>query len=262
MSRPIIALAIVALVLPVAAAFADTITIDGSSADWYTELGNPGSVIRQTYDTPDAGEEPVAPGYSPYVPGYNIEYNWQYWENDPDPASKNNMWFGMEFEGYFDATYPKITANDFAYLIFDVSPLVGGVLSGWTGVDYYAYWNTDALTPTTVALWKYDPLNPLANAQGYALTGKRLDIAANTNASPAKWFIEAGLKTDWLFGVGVDVPIDGSWGWAAYYDNGNSPADDACPGIGRYDQIPEPGTLAMFGLGLFSLVAIRRRKAA
>lgn len=262
MSRPLIVLAIVALVLPAAVAFADTITIDGSSADWYTELGNPGSVIQKLYDTPDPGEEPIAPGYFPTVPGYNIEYNWQFWNDDPELGYKNNMWFGMEFEGYFDVTYPKITSSDFAYLLFDIDLGSGGVLNGWNGVDYYAYWNTDSLVPTTVALWKYDPLNPLANAQGYALTGKRLDIAANTGASPTKWFIEAGMRSEWFFGTGVDIPTDGSWGWAAYYDNGNSPADDACPGIGRYNEIPEPGTLAMFGLGLFSLVAIRRRKAA
>jgi len=257
MSRPILVLVLVALILPVATAFADTITVNGDSSDWYAELLTPTGSIHKTYDTYDPGEEPN-------VPGYNIEYNWSYWENGAlnPPTSTYNLWFGMEFEGFFGGSYPKVTANDFTYLLFDTDTSAGGLLAGWSGVDYYAFWNADATTPTTVALWKYDPLNPLANAQGYILTGKRMAIAANTGASPSKWFIEAGMDSDWMFGAGNDVPGDGSWGWAAYYDNGNSPADDACPGIGKWDKLPEPGTFAMFGLGLFSLVAIRRRKAA
>lgn len=216
--------------------WASVIDVDGWPDDW---AGKPFS-----YDGPD-GSNP---------PEYDIDTNWAHWGLN---VQGRHMWFFMVQQR---GPMQNKQLPDKVDVLFDLRP-GGGLRSGISGVDMYMTFNLDnaqhALR-TDIPMFYYTPGGSLVTIGniGWASWGD--------NASGTKWQVELGFDP-------TNNIIQGQFGqlteiyWMAYLTNGLSGSgkvEDWCPSEGwDYARIPEPGTVALFGLGLLGVAVLRRRRA-
>jgi hypothetical protein len=172
---------------------------------------------------------------------------------------------------FFDV-YPTSTnkhSNDSMKILIDLdgppfgASNPGGDIGGVNGVDYYLGWAMDDVAGTQVNTlylrkwngtgWQLVDLDP-----GPGTTWATGSVIWQNNGTD-HWSAEFAINPTEIWGTSA---IGDIW-WNAYVDNDWTYSDDNCPDSPGYDHgpVPEPGTYALFGLGLLGLVLFRRRKA-
>lgn len=273
MRRLTLLCAVVGLVGFAVGASAD-IVFDGYDSDW---PGTSGAILTLDY----GGVRDV---WNPSDPGdtggrfYDIRVN-GYWLGTADNNGFENLGMGHQssdpyyyfLTSFFDV-YPTGAnkhSGDKARILIDVdgppfgpsNPGTG--IGGVDGVDYYFEWNMDTAAGTRYdtayvrkwngSMWQLVDLDPGPGTVW--VTGSVIWQNNGTDHWSAEWALDPKI----IWGSG---PIKDIW-WNAYVDNDWTYSDDNCPDAPNYDRgpVPEPGTYALFGLGLLGLVAIRRRKS-
>ena len=264
--------AVTALLGVTVAASAD-IVFDGYDADWGSTTG---AVL--TNDPRDV--------YDPNNPGdqggrfYDIKVN-GFWLGTADNNGFERVGMGHQasdpyyyfLTSFFDVypTGPDKHSADKARILIDIDgpPFgpgnPGAGIGGMYGVDYYFEWNMDSAAGTRndtlyVRKWNGSAWQLIDLDPGPGTTWATGSVIWQNNPAsvPDHWAAEWALDPKIIWGEG---PIKDIW-WNAYVDNDWVYNDDNCPDSPQYDRgpVPEPGTYALFGLGLLGLVAIRRRK--
>jgi hypothetical protein len=252
-----------AVVIP--SASAAVITVDGNMSEWGT-----GSEFYYWHD----GDDSASTGNSGNVrDNYDINYNcWTIGNLSTDAAGSDptTLFIGMKFiKDFAGSGLGAKVDSDFAVLVFDTvtggheTPLLPGIFSD---CDFYTKWDVASAAGTTakdLVWYKWDSTH---NAWAWKAGGTR---EAGDSGIWAAWTHDT---VNHIWTVEYQIPLKYLWasgeaeafGWAGYYDNGTTSADDICPGEDEYNHhdIPEPGSFALFGLGLMGLMAFRRRRNA
>jgi hypothetical protein len=236
------ALALLVLVVP-SSVVADVITIDGIDTDW-------GSIIPPASDGNEAGITDDA---------YDINRNWFHWGYN---SSNERRYFMMVEQ--FDPSPTTFASGSYTELLVDARP-GGGSRRGLDGVDYYAAVGLNAggeYTRSEAYWYRWTGTTfSFGGGPGQRFPGVPYAWGDNPSTDSTHWVIEWELDPNGPT-VHGDDPL-GDIRWAAYLDGATTDGDDICPSDGFDDgTIPEPGTFALFGLGLVGMIAIRRRRRA
>jgi hypothetical protein len=264
-------LAMLLMVIVGSAHAAINIAIDGSDADW-TAQGIP-------FDNQDIiGDSAPPPAYQAT---WDIDKNFHAyapisWFKGPGLPSGNSgstsyYDFMVQMVGPFVA--PSGNNNDRMQIILntDMNSGTGTTLRGWAGADYYL-----GIVPSLLA---DGPVSSAATLYKWTGAWTAVDtnvVVARSDTAASYWVLEAGINPDDIWGVG-GTPQNIQWGAFLTPDYTNGPFQwpyDHCMGydtptyvenqgwkvVEVGNNIPEPGTTALFGMGLIGLAAIRRRK--
>jgi hypothetical protein len=184
-------------------------------------------------------------------------------------TSRDPMYYFLT--SFFDVypTGPDKHSNDKGRILVDVDgpPFgpsnPGAGIGGVDGVDYYFEWNLDDPAGTQnnnlyVRKWNGSAWQLIDLDPGPGTTWATGSVIWRNNGT-SNWSAEWALDPRIIWGAGQIKDI---W-WNAYVDNDWTYSDDNCPDSPQYDPgpVPEPGTYALFGLGLLGLMAIRRRRS-
>lgn len=259
MARTLMLVGLAALLVPVAATAA-VITVDGDMSDWGTGAG------WGTWNDANEGDT---------VDNYDIKsIHWHFGNKPAEAGPVTTLFLGVEFFDAFEAsgTGSRSIADAF-FFNFDTIPGQGGSPSGmggwWPASDFYVRWaipdaplnGPGVSTDLVLFRWK-----TATNNWGWASGGAK-EVGDNgvwagwsNDTVNDAWYTEFAIPITSLWGAG---PVD-DFGWSVYYDNGLPSADDFAPGQERFVpvDVPEPGTMALFGLGMLGLFVARRRRAA
>ena len=236
------ALALLVLVVP-SSVVADVITIDGSDTDW-------GSITPPASDGNETGINDA----------YDINRNWFHWGYN----SSNERRYFMMVEQFAPSPSGGFNSGSYTELLINAGP-GGGSRRGLDGVDYYAAVGLNAggeYTQSEAYWYRWTGTTfSFGGGPGQRYSGIPFAWGDNPSGDPAYWVLEWELDPDFPTVHGRD-PL-GDIGWAAFVDDSTTGPEDICPNSGFDDgTIPEPGTLALFGLGLVGMIAIRRRRRA
>jgi hypothetical protein len=240
-------------------AHAAVITLDGADSDWAT------SGVSWDNDDPnnDGGSTST----------WDIDKNWDIfapvaWDDGDkggNSGTKSYYDFMVQMVGPWSA---PTSQNDRLQvpLNTDMNNGTGTTLRGYAGADYYI-----AVTPSSLPNGPTSGTATLFKWTG-AWTSIGSVVAARTSSSGDYWIYEVGVDPDLIWGAGgAPKTIQ----WAAYltgdytvgpfgYPNDHCAGVDAAGNPGPFTwktvDIPEPGTTALFGMGLMGLLAFRRRK--
>jgi hypothetical protein len=269
-----VSLAMLLMVVVGSAHAAINIAIDGSDADWTAQsIG---------FDNQDA----IGDNYPAVaLPSWDIDKNFHAfapvsWTKGPVVPTGGNSGttsyydFMVQMVGPFVA--PVGNNNDRLQIILntDMNSGTGTTLRGWAGADYYL-----GIVPSLLA---DGPAGNYATLYKWTGSWTAVDsnvVVARSSTTADYWVVEAGINPDDIWGAG-GTPQNIQWGAFLTPNYNTSPTTfaypyDHCMGVDSStgvtgqgwklvevgNNIPEPGTTALFGMGLLGLAAIRRRRA-